>query len=161
MKMLKKYDKPDKIIVTAQAKVKFDYKQINLSICFIMKWTNILRTFWLKKGRRDFNWRCRKKVVIWLDWVSSMYFSGSTNWGSYTYRKLIKLENKWESRSSFLRLPTLNVWLMWLAKSSKLCSQYLRTHLWYSRRCNSINQRVWATSIWTPSDLILIFYVLL
>ena len=45
MKMIKKYDKPDKIIITAQAKVKFDYKQINLSKYVDMKWTNILRIF--------------------------------------------------------------------------------------------------------------------
>ena len=28
---MKKYDKPDKILVTSQAKIKFDYKQMNLS----------------------------------------------------------------------------------------------------------------------------------
>ena len=31
MKLIKKYDKPDKIIVTSQSKIKFDYKQLNLS----------------------------------------------------------------------------------------------------------------------------------
>ena len=61
MKMLKKYDKSDKIIVTAQAKVKFDYKQINLSIFFYYEVDKHFKDFLTEEGKKRFQLKMQEE----------------------------------------------------------------------------------------------------
>ena len=51
LKYLKKYDKPDKIIVTTSGKVRFDYKQLNLSNLSFYLVDRNFQDFLLERGQ--------------------------------------------------------------------------------------------------------------
>ena len=65
--MIKRYDKPDKIIVTSQGKIKFDYKQLNLSIFVTIKWINISKIISKIKAKRNYRKKCRNPNLMSLN----------------------------------------------------------------------------------------------
>ena len=65
--MIKRYDKPDKIIVTSQGKIKFDYKQLNLSTSFTIQWINISKITSKTKAKRNYKKKCRNPNLMSLN----------------------------------------------------------------------------------------------